>query len=354
MIDNDGGTPFRLLGADVAALRSRSVTAPTNVLEESQRVVVFSLAGHEHGLDVRRVREIIMGPPLSGVVESPGFVDGVIELRGRIVPVIDLKKRLQIGESASYNEASVVVIVQTGKTLTGFRVDSVSEIMTVPKTAAVPPTEILGGVKAKFIEGMAYVGDRLLVILNADALLSPDEESRLDGRRTAYGVEEGDERARAVTGSTFKRIITFQLDKETYGAEIGEVAEIMEMVPIMPIPHVPPFVLGLVNLRGAIVPIVDLRVRFGLNGSPWTDEARIVIMKAGSFLVGIAVDCMWESLKLNEDEFQPPPHGVAKIDAEYFKEICEVGGRMVSVLDIKKILGDTALSRHVSEGVVVG
>jgi len=65
-------------------------------------------------------------------------------------------------------------------------------------------------------------------------------------------------------------------------------------------------------------------------------------MKEKNLLVGLAVDSMWESLKLPEDSFQPAPQGVAKIDAEYFKEICSVKGRMVCVLDIKKILSDTA------------
>jgi purine-binding chemotaxis protein CheW len=226
--------------------------------------------------------------------------------------------------------------------MAGFGVDSVSELMTVPNDLIQPPTEIVGGIGSNFIDGLAYVNQRLLVILNLDAMLSLDEKRQLEEEGLGVGAEDSKEESNDIRELTFKRIITFELDRETYGAEIGEVAEIMEMAPIMPLPRVPAFILGLVNLRGAIVPIIDLRVRFGLDQKAWSRDSRIIIMKEKNLLVGVAVDSMWESLKLPEDSFQPPPQGVAKIDAEYFKEICSVKGRMVCVLDIKKILSDTA------------
>jgi purine-binding chemotaxis protein CheW len=308
----------------------------------SLRVVVFNLAGHEHGVDVRRVREIILEPRISTVIEAPDFVDGVLELRGKIVPVIDLRKRLQLAHVRKPDEASVIIIVQLGKKMAGFGVDSVSELMTVPNDLIQPPTEIVGGIGSNFIDGLAYVNQRLLVILNLDAMLSLDEKRQLEEEGLGVGAEDWKEESNDIRELTFKRIITFELDRETYGAEIGEVAEIMEMAPIMPLPRVPAFILGLVNLRGAIVPIIDLRVRFGLDQKAWSRDSRIIIMKEKNLLVGVAVDSMWESLKLPEDSFQPPPQGVAKIDAEYFKEVCSVKGRMVCVLDIKKILSDTA------------
>jgi purine-binding chemotaxis protein CheW len=116
----------------------------------------------------------------------------------------------------------------------------------------------------------------------------------------------------------------------------------------MPIPNVANFVVGLINLRGTIVPVVDLRARFGLNRNAWTVDSRIVIMKEKNLLVGVVVDSMWESLRLPKDAFQPAPEGVAKMDAEYFREICTARGRMVSILDIAKILADTAAKSSAS------
>ena len=248
MQKNNSRTPIRVPGAEIAEQSLQSGYSVVKSGHASLRVVVFTLAGHEHCVDVRRVREIIMAPRLSTVIESPHFVDGVIEVRGKIVPVIDLRRRLQVAEAVDSHEDSVVMIAQFGKDLAGFRVDSVSEILTVPTRLIEPPTRVVGGVKTSFIDGLAYVGSRFLVFLNLDAVLSPEEESRL-GRSCFGRTEESDQEAAQTAVTGFKRIITFQLDKETYGAEIGEVAEIMEMVPIMPIPHVPPLILGLVNVR---------------------------------------------------------------------------------------------------------
>ena len=132
------------------------------------------------------------------------------------------------------------------------------------------------------------------------------------------------------------------MDDELYGADIGEVAEILEMVPIMPLPNVPAFILGLVNLRGAIVPVIDLRIQFGLAHKGFDINSRIIILKAEQLIVGIVVDRLWELLRLDPSAFQPPPPDVAKIDPEYFKEVTSVQGRMLIALDIHRLLSGTA------------
>jgi len=139
-----------------------------------------------------------------------------------------------------------------------------------------------------------------------------------------------------------RRIIAFEMDDELYGADIAEVAEILDMAPIMPLPNVPEFVLGVANLRGTILPVIDLRIRFGLSLRSFDDNSRIIVLTAGQFLVGIVVDRLWELLRLDQEGFQPPPPDVAKIDAEYFKEVTQVKGRMLIVLDINRLLFETS------------
>jgi purine-binding chemotaxis protein CheW len=224
----------------------------------------------------------------------------------------------------------------------GFRVDSVSELISVPIETIEAPRGIVSGVDSRFIKGLVYIEERFMVVLDLEAILSADYESILQD--AGAPDVESPLSENNVGDDTFgaRKIISFMLDDELFGAEIDEVAEIMEMTTIMPIPNVADFVVGLINLRGTIVPVVDLRARFGLNRNPWTSDSRIVIMKEGTLLVGVVVDRMWESLRLPSDAFQPAPEGVAKIDAEYFREICTAKGRMVSILDIARILADTA------------
>jgi purine-binding chemotaxis protein CheW len=310
--------------------------------EKSIRLVVFKLEGQSNAVEVEQVEEIILGPKVSPLIKAPFFVEGVMKLRGRIVPVVNLQKAMRLPPSERDHEDSVIVMVKIRGRGIGFRVDSVSELISVPTETIDAPRGIVSGVDSRFIKGLVYIGERFMVVLDLEAILSADYESILQD--AGAPDVEGPSSENNVRDDTFgaRKIISFMLDDELFGAEIDEVAEIMEMTTIMPIPNVADFVVGLINLRGTIVPVVDLRARFGLNRNPWTSDSRIVIMKEGTLLVGVVVDRMWESLRLPSDAFQPAPEGVAKMDAEYFREICTAKGRMVSILDIARILSDTA------------
>jgi purine-binding chemotaxis protein CheW len=139
-----------------------------------------------------------------------------------------------------------------------------------------------------------------------------------------------------------RKVVAFELDDELYGIDIAKAAEILRLVPIRAVPNVPDFVLGLINLRGSIVPVIDLRILFKLRCRPWNSESRIVVIKHEEMLVGAAVDRLWDVLRLSPEAFQPPPPDMAAIDAEYFREICPIEGRMLILLNTEKILNLTA------------
>jgi len=158
----------------------------------------------------------------------------------------------------------------------------------------------------------------------------------------AVTEEEWEDQVESKRKLHLRRIIAFELDDELYGADIAEVAEILDMAPIMPLPNVPEFVLGVANLRGTILPVIDLRIQFCLSHKPFDDNSRIIVLTDEQFVAGIVVDHLWELLRLDQDSFQPPPPDVAKIYPEYFKEVAPVRGRMLIVLDIKRLLIETS------------
>ncbi len=139
-----------------------------------------------------------------------------------------------------------------------------------------------------------------------------------------------------------RKVVAFELEDELYGIDIDKAAEIMRMVPIRAVPNVPDFVLGLINLRGSIVPVIDLRILFKLQCRPWNSESRIVVIKHEEMLVGAAVDRLWDVLRLSPEAFQAPPPDMNQIDAEFFREICPIEGRMLILLNTEKILNHTA------------
>lgn len=316
---------------------------------KSLKVVVISLQGHEQAIEVDQVEEIIMAPQVSHLIKAPFFVEGVIRIRGKIVPIVDLKKAMRLPETCEANRNAVVIMARLWGKLIGFRVDSALELLTIPNKSIEPSKGIVGGVDARFIKGLTFIGDRFLVILDLEAMLSENREMILNEETPLECASEPKELYSVEDQFTSRRIISFILDNEIFGVQMGEVAEIMDMISIMPIPNVPDFVLGLINLRGKIVPVIDLRILFGLDCRPWTTESRIIIMKESSLLVGMVVDSMWESLRLSPNAFQPAPHSVTKIDYQYFRDISLVNGRVVSVLNISKILSDTAQKGYSSD-----
>ena len=306
------------------------------------RVVVIRLLGLDQAIEVDLVEEIIMAPLVSPLIKAPFFVEGVIRLRGRIVPLVDLKKAMKLEGPFETSKESVVVIVKLWGQRIGFRVDSVLELLSVPFDSIKPPGSLLGaGVDSRFMKGMTYLGDRFLGILDIEAMFSENWEMTFSDEES-LDVAKGLEQFHSSDKLSIRRIISFALDAEIFGVDMGSVAEIMELTEIMPVPNVPEMVLGLINLRGSIVPVIDLRVFFGLNRRPWTKGSRIVIMKEKTLLVGVVVDSMWESLRLSSDDFQPAPHNSSKVDSTYFKDISVINGRVVSVLDIARILSDTS------------
>ncbi len=156
---------------------------------DTVRMVVFKLAGHEHALDVRRIKEIVIAGEISPVIEAPDFMAGAMKVRGRVLPIVDLAKRLNLPTGQRTYEACVIV-VRHGKRRVGLLVDSASELLRVPAKEIQVPDEILGGPSTRFMDGVVYVGDRLLILLNLDEILTLVEEDmgdddrceRMDGR----------------------------------------------------------------------------------------------------------------------------------------------------------------------------
>jgi len=334
---------------DVASSLKAVQTTDGAIEHKSLRVVVFSLVGLEQAIEVEQVEEIIMAPVVAPLIKAPFFVDGVIKLRGKIVPVVDLKKAMRFTGASDSGGEKVIVMVRLWGHRIGFRVDSVLELLTIPLESIEPPKGVVGGVDSRFMKGLTYIGDRFLVILDLEAMLSEDQEMIFQNGNNLKEMDESLDSASLDDKYATRRIISFVLDREIFGVDMGEVAEIMEVTAIMPVPNVPDFVLGLINLRGTIVPVVDFRVLFGLDTKPWTADSRIVIMQDNNLLVGVVVDSMWESLRLAREAFQPAPQSVARIDYEYFKDITLVNSRVVSILNISRILADTLERRDSHE-----
>lgn len=143
----------------------------------------------------------------------------------------------------------------------------------------------------------------------------------------------------ALAGSISEmQLVTFNLGKEEFAVPILQIQEINRLVDITRVPKSPEFVEGVINLRGKVIPIIDLRKRFGLPQAELGKYARIVVVNMEGRMVGLIVDSVSEVLRLSEDAIEPAPPVVAGIDSEYIRGLGKLDGRLLILLDLSKIL----------------
>jgi purine-binding chemotaxis protein CheW len=151
--------------------------------EEIQLVVFMLKQGDmvcEYGVPITQVQEIITMTRPTQLPQAPDFVEGIINLRGRIIPIIDLKKRFQMGTSEITNDTRSVVVEVEGQTV-GIIVDEVSEVLRLANSDIEPAPAIIGGITAEYLTGVGKIEGRLLILLDMNKILSDQEKADLVG-----------------------------------------------------------------------------------------------------------------------------------------------------------------------------
>jgi len=136
-----------------------------------------------------------------------------------------------------------------------------------------------------------------------------------------------------------KKYLTFVLQGEEYGVEILKVREIISIMNITPVPRVPDYIKGVINLRGKVIPIVDLRSKFGLKEAGHTNETCIIVVEVNGTLTGIVVDTVSEVLDISGEQLEQSPHFGDKVNTDIFIGMAKIKDTVKILLDIDKVLG---------------
>jgi len=149
------------------------------------------------------------------------------------------------------------------------------------------------------------------------------------------------------------QLVIFKLGEEEYGVDIMQVKEIIRPTTITKVPQMPPFVEGIISLRGEILPIIDLREKFGLPKAATTRSTRILVINLEDTTIGGIVDEVSEVLRLPNDSITPPPSVIKGSNAEYLKGVGQLSGRIIILLDMSKILSTNEMIRiqEIKEGI---
>lgn len=163
----------------------------SGIISKGKQLVVFRIGRELFGVEIDAIREIVRIPEITEVPDAPEFLEGMINLRGKIVPVVDLKKRLKLSGDARTKESRVLITDNT-VSISGLIVDSVDEVIRIEGDAVEEPPDMITAIGIEYITGVAKVEEKLIILLDIRKILS-DEEMR----KVRIAVEDSQEAATA-------------------------------------------------------------------------------------------------------------------------------------------------------------
>ncbi|MEQ8174299.1 MAG: chemotaxis protein CheW [Syntrophomonadaceae bacterium] len=324
-------------GQNTHSGRSGLENRNTAAIEEIQ-IVSFLLGDEEFGLEIDKVKEIIRYPEIVKVPNAPDYVKGIISLRDRLMPIIDLRTRINAGQE-NVTESTRIVVVDSDDTLMGLTVDRVFEVMRVPVNIIFPPPEVVASEDGARITGLARLDDgkRIVMLMDLkDLIVSPalQEISRQDDK-----TADVKEKVVLVNELDEEQMVVFRLGEEQFAVNVGQVQEINRLSQITKVPRAPKYVEGVVNLRGDVIPVIDLRKRFELATREYNQFNRIIVSDFDKKKVGIIVDEVIEVLRVPRKNIEQAPDLVQEGNIQnYLEGMANLGERMIMMLNLKNIL----------------
>lgn len=135
-----------------------------------------------------------------------------------------------------------------------------------------------------------------------------------------------------------RKLVVFRLGREVYGIDISAVAEISQMQDITHVPRTPPFIEGIINVRGQVLPVIDLRKRFGLEMSDLSRDSRIIQVEVGPNKLGLIVDAVTEVLPISSNMIEPTSPVISSIDTEFIQGVVKADQRLIILINLERVL----------------
>lgn len=326
--------------------------AEDDTSSNQNQFVTFAVAGEMFAVPIAPVQEIIRMPAVSHLPLAPSTLDGLANLRGQVLPIINLRRLFGCDEHAN-DDATRVLVIHLGQPL-GFVVDRVASVVTIEPGEIESADTIQSIVNAEYLTGVikrARVGggghDMLLAIdfarliegqfsqANAGGTKRTAERSRDLGQATVDGEEH--------STSDELRLVSFSVANQEYALDIAEVQEIVQLPEtVNELPGTPGHVLGVISLRQRLLPLVSLRTLFGLPRLDYSEQHRIVVTTLpGGLNVGLVTDSVKEVLSVPRAQADPMPGMLAAgQELDEFSSICRLDGgkRLVSIIATDKLL----------------
>ena len=311
-------------------------------------LVSFDVALQEYAIAIEDVQEIVQVPEL--IVQVPHaqqHVLGVMTLRNRLLPLVSLRRMFAL-DARDANDQSRIVVVGIHGASVGIVVDNVNEVLRVPrKDVERMPSMLARGADMSDITDICRLdnGQRLVSIISTEQLF---RHSSIQEALTVHSEQEatGAMAAQRDGSGDDEQVVVFRLGSEEFGVPIESVQEIVRVPETLThVPKAPSAVEGVINLRGSVLPVIDLRRRLGLDTVERNDGQRIVVFMIRGVRTGFIVDAVAEVLKVPRQAIEPAP----RLSSEQATLLARMANlekqkRMLQLIEPSHLLGDSELS----------
>ncbi len=326
--------------------------------EDANQLVSFTVDNQEYAFDLMSVQEIVRVP--TNITEMPSadhHILGMIDLRGRLLPLVSLRKMFSLDEQklSDINRVLVIGIRSPEGTSSsiGIVVDEVREVLSVLMSARdIVPSLLTSGDGGDDISAVCRLeeGKRLVSILSAQAMFEKKSiqaalavDKSEDKQMNTYNTHDANSKNGIEDGFSEDddtQMVVFKLAEQEYGVTIDDVQEITRVPPEMnKVPKTAKFFEGMINLRGTVLPVLDMRVRFGIEQMEQNEQQRILVLNLSGNRTGFIMDSVVEVLRLNRTSIESSP----TLSDDQMRVMGRVvnlkeDGRMIQVLDVRQLL----------------
>ncbi len=311
-------------------------------------LIKFLINNDRFGVNIANIREIIEIPKITSVPRTPDYFVGIVNLRGEIISVIDIRTRFGL-EQKEYDELSRIAILFFKNGYIGMIVDDVNEVVHVASQEIQPTPALLKNIDTKYLKGVVRtLNDETILLLNIEEILDVNEffsEELEDELVTGsdYGYEQVETEKEEMI-----QLITFCLQTELYAINIQDADEIIKLREIVPIPQSPDFIRGVISLRGAVIPIVDFHIRFNYDRLVENEDTAIIVVDIGNCEVGFIVDAIAEIIRVPETLISTPPPTLAKSEIDQLYGVIKLDdsdhSKIISYISLNNLFSEEELS----------
>ncbi|QNU66125.1 chemotaxis protein CheW [Ruminiclostridium herbifermentans] len=277
-------------------IQNISDNASNKLSQEEEQFIISSIGEEEYAFSVNDVNEIIRIPEIVKVPNTPDYVAGVISIRNQLLAVINLGTLLNV-DSNQLNEYSRIVIVDNGNYKFGVIVDKVSQVIRTRKDSL--SNQIANLSKMEYIKGFLELnnGTRLVMLLNTFNLITAEDVNSFLSIDSSKEIMNSTLTVNDETESNLEHVVVFKLGDNEFGIRIKYVKEINRISDIVHFPGAPAFIDGMVNLRGEVIPVLNLKTMFNDESSS-SESSKFLVVEFNHRRIGIMIDYATEVLKL--------------------------------------------------------